>query len=1057
MYFGSQDKGIITYDGHTWDVITIPGDPRVYSLEVDESGRVYVGAASEFGYLKADNAGSMHYQSLMDKLDTEVAGELGVVFSILVHKNKIIYSTMKQFLIYHTELDSLEYIDHSEEYSTVVLLWEIDGRIIVADNTRGLLEFKDNTLVPLKGGDYFAYTMVRSLIPSGRDGELLVGTYDKGIILYNYLTGGINTGIIDPDINDELKEYKIYEGTSISNNKFALSTTAFGIYIFNTDGELVERINTDNSDLNDNSIYALYFDDNHIFPVLWVANFEYISKVYLLPYKLYVNIEDYDNSALNDFCVFQNDLYLSNDRGVLRSYTDGEDIGFRRLEGITNQTLKLLNFKIDNTELLLIGTINGIYSFDGQSLRRIDAGETVFYVRDLYQSKSNPELLCVGMDKGGIQFIKYENGNWILLNDLYYIDRDKEIPVIGNVSEIVEDKEGTMWFMTDNPSALYSFEISSADTTGSKFDLSGNDASDIYMINTIGDKLLISTEEGLLTYDFDDDTFVRDTGYISDEFYEYAGVSDIFEDPDGDLWFTLSEPRNTIFYYPMDEGLSGIVYEPFHLLPNTTTITLGYFREHVWIVKSKQLYIITKSNLSNVSGSFNTLVRKVVAGNDSAIYNGSHPGLKDYDPYSDSSGGAQRIVEIEYNNNDVSFFFSSSFYIEEDRTEYSYKLEGFDENWSRWDYVNYRDYTNLPRGSYNFLVKARNIFGMEGRIAEYRFEILRPWYNSILAYLAYIIIAFLLILLIIKLYTRRLKNENLRLEGIVAERTREVVWQKEELEASIHYASRIQRAILPSEDYPEAKVDDYFILFKPRDIVSGDFYWFSEKGSRLFIVAADCTGHGVPGAFMSILGISFLDEIINKSGYTATDSILNTLRTHVTEALKQMGENHEETKDGMDMGLLVYNKEDDNIEFSGAYNPCWKIRPMEKDEKNKYSNDGVWATKGTMILGDYILETIEADRMPIGISGHMDRSFSRHTQKMDKGATYYLFSDGYSDQFGGKYERKFLKKNLKKLILELQGLPLSQQKEQLERRLLEWKGDRAQVDDILVMGIKFQG
>ncbi|MEZ5012100.1 MAG: SpoIIE family protein phosphatase [Bacteroidales bacterium] len=225
------------------------------------------------------------------------------------------------------------------------------------------------------------------------------------------------------------------------------------------------------------------------------------------------------------------------------------------------------------------------------------------------------------------------------------------------------------------------------------------------------------------------------------------------------------------------------------------------------------------------------------------------------------------------------------------------------------------------------------MLGKYGNEAIYEFVILRPWYVSLVAIFLYVVLGTLLIYAIIKIYTRRLINENIRLEGIVQERTREVVRQKEELESSIHYASRIQRAILPSQELLKKRVDDYFILFRPRDIVSGDFYWVTEKKERLYICAADCTGHGVPGAFMSILGISFLDEIVNKSALLYPDEILNTLRTHVTESLKQMGEDEEETKDGMDLGLLVVDHKNRRIEYSGAYNPCWAVRNLPRRKR----------------------------------------------------------------------------------------------------------------------------
>ena len=156
----------------------------------------------------------------------------------------------------------------------------------------------------------------------------------------------------------------------------------------------------------------------------------------------------------------------------------------------------------------------------------------------------------------------------------------------------------------------------------------------------------------------------------------------------------------------------------------------------------------------------------------------------------------------------------------------------------------------------------------------------------------------------------------------------------------------------------------------------------------------------------------------------------------------------------MDMGILVINYSNEQIEFSGAYNPCWVVRELTKEEKQRYTKGTLELDRGSLCNGQHVLDTIDADRMPIGVSSQMANSFTMHRKKLEKGETYYLLTDGYSDQFGGERGRKFLKKNLKKLILEIQGVPMKQQKELLEKSLVDWMGTNDQVDDILIMGIK---
>ena len=219
------------------------------------------------------------------------------------------------------------------------------------------------------------------------------------------------------------------------------------------------------------------------------------------------------------------------------------------------------------------------------------------------------------------------------------------------------------------------------------------------------------------------------------------------------------------------------------------------------------------------------------------------------------------------------------------------------------------------------------------------------------------------------------------LQARLNQQTEEISRQRKELTESIKYASYIQSALLQDKSYIQTIFPDHFILFKPKDIVSGDFYWVSRKRSELIVAVADCTGHGVPGAFMSILGISFLKEIINKGCYQNTGSILNQLREHVMKALNQTGEENEQ-KDGIDMTLCRINTVQNELEFSGAFNPLYVIQ----DDK---------------------LVEIQGDKMPIGIAAYEEKSFQTNIMNLKENDCVYLFSDGFVDQFGGPLGKKF--------------------------------------------------
>ena len=503
-----------------------------------------------------------------------------------------------------------------------------------------------------------------------------------------------------------------------------------------------------------------------------------------------------------------------------------------------------------------------------------------------------------------------------------------------------------------------------------------------------------------------------------------------------------------------DKGIR-INRQPFYRLPPQSAYTFSFEKNHLWIAISNRIYSYDLSYKETNTAPFRTLIRRITYGEDSLLFAGTF--------YTEDNNGTKHISfsqpeegqpQIPYAANNLIFHWSAPYFDGAEGIRYSFRLRNFDKSWSKWTTHTEYPYTNIPTGSFVFEVKARNIYGRESQPDTFAFTILPPWYLTFWAFLLYILLAFLLIVIIVKLYTRRLQNEKIRLEAIVRERTAEVVRQKEELTDSIMYASRIQRAVLPSERLLNEKFPDHFILFLPRDIVSGDFYWMSHRDNRVFVTAADCTGHGVPGAFMSLLGISFLNEIINRIEVLQPDWILNELRKEIKSSLKQRGEEGE-AKDGMDMAMVAIDNEKKQLYYSGAYNPLFFVRHLTAKEKETIAagKDPGFA-KGSMYNEEYVLISFAADKMPIGISAKDETPFTLKETSYNTGDRIYMFSDGYIDQFGGPQGKKFMSRNFKKMILNLQDIGMKDQKEMFYNRLREWMGDLPQIDDIIVIGIQ---
>ncbi len=392
-------------------------------------------------------------------------------------------------------------------------------------------------------------------------------------------------------------------------------------------------------------------------------------------------------------------------------------------------------------------------------------------------------------------------------------------------------------------------------------------------------------------------------------------------------------------------------------------------------------------------------------------------------------------LELTYKDNNLVISFIGLYYRNPEKVFYKYRLLGLSETWSKPTQDNEAQYLGLQPGEYTFEVLASNELSEWTQTpATFNFEINPPFWKTTLFYILCSLFLAGLVISYIKYRERQLKQDKIKLEAIVAERTCEVLAQKKQIEdknfqitSSIKYAQRIQDALLPTEDVLKNLTSEYFIFYKPRDIVSGDFYWMYALDNKLIVTVADCTGHGVPGAFMSMLGISYLNEIIGKNKITNTSDILNRLRNNVIDALKQRGEIGG-SKDGMDLAICTIDFSTKKLQYSGAMNPLIHIRNSELTE-------------------------LKADKMPIGYYESM-KPFKPIEITIEKNDTIYMFSDGYIDQFGGTEGKKFMKKHFKNMLTEISVLSLNKQKEILTERMEEWRGEFAQIDDIVVVGFK---
>ncbi|MEA3317750.1 MAG: SpoIIE family protein phosphatase, partial [Bacteroidota bacterium] len=393
------------------------------------------------------------------------------------------------------------------------------------------------------------------------------------------------------------------------------------------------------------------------------------------------------------------------------------------------------------------------------------------------------------------------------------------------------------------------------------------------------------------------------------------------------------------------------------------------------------------------------------------------------------------VLHIPYKNNLITVEFSVLDYTNPKQNTYAYKLKGAGDEWINIGNRRYATFSKLAPGKYTFIVKGANsdyVWNEEGVSLD--IIVKTPIWKKDISYVVYIVLIISLILFLVQYRTRHLRKTNLKLKEKeliaiqVAKQKEELSVKNKSITDSIIYAKRIQESLLPSKIYFKELLPKSFILFKPKDIVSGDFYWVAHKANKIFLAVVDCTGHGVPGAFMSIIGFELLRNIINEQNIQEADEIMSHLNKGIIDTLGKSDDIS--IKDGMDMSLCVIDRNNSILEYSGAFRPLYMIRDNKLDE-------------------------IKGGRFSVGmLDDNENDKILKTVISIEKDDVFYMFSDGYADQFGGPEGKKYKYRRFRHMLLNIHRNSLEKQKEFLDKSIEDWKGNEEQVDDILIVGIK---
>ena len=765
----------------------------------------------------------------------------------------------------------------------------------------------------------------------------------------------------------------------------------------------------------------------------------------------------------------ENNIWAGTDGGGLWKFPGEAFALFSSRDGMSGNMVNAISG--DQKGNLWFGTETGITGYDGKSFARMGRGDGL--IADeiwalLPDSRGN---LWVGaMEQGITRFLTFPDGKANKKSPVYFSnknglggedifslfeDRDKNIWIgtySGGVTEydgkkfrvytakdglssnivwrVYQSRDGNMWFATDKGLSRYDGKTfrNFSKKDGLPYDfvyaLAEDNKGNIW-VGTFGGGVCLCKNPHAASPSFV--TFSSQDGLTDD------GVYSLVFDEAGDLWIGTSKGLDRLdvneyyktgskkfHHYGKEEGFLGIECN----------------QNAAWRDKEENLWFGT------IHGAvkYNPREDKRNAVEPSILITSVRLFLRpvDWSRYADSLLSFTFLpyhLVLPYNKNHLTFDYTGISFTIPEKVQYQYRLEGFDGNWSPPTHERYATYSNIPPGSYIFRVKSCNNDGVWNKIpAEFRFTILSPFWRTCWFYgfcglfffgSTYGTIQWRLKNLrrAKKLLEEKVKIRTLQLE----EKNMEIEEKNKDITDSIRYARRIQQAILPKEEQILHALPLSFTLYLPRDIVSGDFYWFAQKEGYVLAAAVDCTGHGVPGAFMSMIGSSLLNEMVNEKNITDPADILHSLHAGVVHALKQ-GEEDSDSKDGMDVALCRLNTENGDLFFAGAMRPLYLVQQ------------------------DTLTE-IKGDKFPIGGSRKEDGTkYTTHTVSLKPGERFYLSTDGYADQFGGPEKKKLMTKRFKELLLQIRNLPLKEQEKKLENFFTEWKGNEPQLDDVLVIG-----
>jgi len=972
IWIGTNEGGVCMFDGASFTHFTEEeglSNNNVYSIFEDRSGNIWIGTNGG-GVVCYDGNTFTRYttrEGLCDNCIVSIFEDQAG--NLWFGTNKGACSFNGKYFKHFTEAEGL----------TDEAIWSIiddnNGRLWFATNTSGIVSFDGKSFSHYSdfegsGGDVFLSSH------KDKDGLLWFGTESGTLLSFD------GTSFSQYAEKEGMGGHSVWAIVSDPGGNLWLGTSSGGAVCY--DSRSFAHYTADDG-LNSDVVYTIHEDSRGN---LWYGTNSGVCRY---------DGDQYTYFTLNEG-LGSNEVFsiMEDSRGDLWFGTRGG--GVNRFDGryITNYTLTegmsenvIYTSLEDQHGVLWFGTNGGgLTSLSGDTIRHFTQNEGL---------SSNDVVTILEDSKGNLWFGTWGGGVNLYDGDQLTIYSEAEGLSSNYISSLLEDRFGNIWIGT-----------------------AGNG------INCIHEQSIIylTTREGLSN----------------------NKVWTLLEDRNGNIWTSTEQGLNYIVlkghkYINQAECSRSLNYTIHNFGKGDGLIGLDFFvnsvyadsKNRIWWGSGKSL-VMLDMNKFRISGDVPIPSLRQLDINEQFLdYRNLQDSLKRDIRFSHIQPFENYPLDLDlpYYHNHLTFHFSATNWSNPHKTRYSYRMLGLNQSWSQPDRETKADFRNLGFGSYTFQIRALSERGLWSDPFEYDFTIHPPWWHTWLARAGYILILIIAVYAYVRWRTAKLKQRQKELEEEVRKATLEIRNQKELIETkqeeildSINYAKRIQGAILPPSKLVKKLLPRSFILYLPKDIVAGDFYWLETSKDLIFFAAADCTGHGVPGAMVSVICNSGLNKCVREYGILEPGRILDKTREIVIEEFEK---SEEDVKDGMDISLCVFNPKSLELQWAGANNPLWIIR--DKD------------------LLEY-----KADRQPIG-KYEDPKSFVNHTIQLKKNDMLYLFSDGFRDQFGGVEGKKFKAGNFKKLILSVQEESMEKQGKLLEKSFLDWKGELEQLDDVCVLGV----